>query len=425
MTPDPYWQAVIDALRYQSNAVTAGPDELKCFVPGLLSLSEVTCVPQRLVCHKGMIDRLPQPLLAACLGRATVTFANEVFVVFEISEANNPHARALEIDLARRFATPPAAPGPMLRQRPRMTWASAPRVVAALQSPTLLNVWARSSKWKLEVAELGDHEELSESALLDAPRWDGRSDGVVAVLVTSPAQLDSAEQLLPKSARIWVLHRAQAGLLPPPLMPRVDGIVTLSRRVRDMQRALHPELLSLPSWIIPPSYSAAVQWTWRKGLAWMMQSRPATRSSIDSALVQQTVELLRARDLDLTVYGQDTAGGFLDAGGKAALREACSCYVSPLPPWAGFGLAQHECMAAGVPIAGLTWGDLSDEMLADYTSLCEDLDSLAAAIERLCLSENYARTISAIGLDYIAGHRTRRTMDDAVERFADTLPPRH
>ncbi len=58
-------------------------------------------------------------------------------------------------------------------------------------------------------------------------------------------------------------------------------------------------------------------------------------------------------------------------------------------------------------------------------SLCENLDDLAAAIERLCRSEDYARAISAIGLDYIAGRRTMRTMDDAVERFADTLPPSH
>ena len=213
--------------------------------------------------------------------------------------------------------------------------------------------------------------------------------------------------------------------MPPPLMPRVDGIVTLSRRVRDIQRALHPDLLALPTWIIPPAYSAAAHWTWRKGLARMMQSRPATRSSIDSALVRQTIDLLRARDLDLKIYGQDTSGGFIDAAAKAVLQGACSCYVSPLPPWAGFGLAQHECMAAGVPVAGLTWGDLSEEMPSGYMSLCENLDDLAAAIERLCRSEDYARAISAIGLDYIAGRRTMRTMDDAVERFADTLPPSH
>ncbi len=111
-------------------------------------------------------------------------------------------------------------------------------------------------------------------------------------------------------------------------MPRVDGIVTLSRRVRDIQRALHPDLLALPTWIIPPAYSAAAHWTWRKGLARMMQSRPATRSSIDSALVRQTIDLLRARDLDLKIYGQDTSGGFIDAAAKAVLQGACSSVMS-------------------------------------------------------------------------------------------------
>jgi hypothetical protein len=283
---DPYWQAVVDELRRAPELETVGPAELKPFLPGLLSFREAREVPRRLLCHKGMVDRIPTDLLAACLGRARVAFANEVFVVFEITEASDPHVRALEVALSRQFLTTPEVGAGLLGRPRRRGGEGSARIVAALQSPTLLNIWASASTWKLEVAELGDHEALAERALLSAPQWDGNPDGVAAVLVTTPAQLERAEQFLPRAAKLWVFHRAMRGLLPDPLVTRVHGIVTLSRRVLDLQRTLQEELLAKPAWVVPPAYSAQASYGWRPDRAWLMKSRPSTRSATDLALLQ-------------------------------------------------------------------------------------------------------------------------------------------
>jgi len=103
---------------------------MKPFVPGLLSFTEIRVVPERIVCHKGMVNSLPIGLFAACIGRARVVFANEVFVIFEVGESTDPHIRALEIELARQLIEPASPPGPILDRQQ-----SAPRVDAAPQSP--------------------------------------------------------------------------------------------------------------------------------------------------------------------------------------------------------------------------------------------------------------------------------------------------
>lgn len=132
---DPHWQAVIDELQRRPELVTTGPTELKPFVPGLLSFAETRVVPARIVCHKGMVGSLPTGLLAACIGRARVAFANEVFVIFEVGESTDQHVRALEIDLARQFFESASLAGPRLRHPSLDRRQSALRVDAALQSP--------------------------------------------------------------------------------------------------------------------------------------------------------------------------------------------------------------------------------------------------------------------------------------------------
>lgn len=153
----------------------------------------------------------------------------------------------------------------------------------------------------------------------------------------------------------------------------------------------------------------------------MMNSRIQSRHNIFLRMINSVTELAAERDIEVVLYGQDAPGGFLDDEAKRALYGACSCYVSPMPPWAGFGLAQHECFAAGVPVAGLMWGDLREEM-PGYAGLCDTLDDLVDQVERLCTDEAHALELSHIGLDYIATHRTQRTMDDAVARLVEELP---
>jgi glycosyltransferase involved in cell wall biosynthesis len=148
-----------------------------------------------------------------------------------------------------------------------------------------------------------------------------------------------------------------------------------------------------------------------------MKSRPSTRDRYDLALTHQVIELAKQRSVDIVMYGQETAGGFLDSRAKYDLQGACSCYVSPLPPWAGFGLAQHECLSAGVPLAGLIWGDLEEELPAPYPALTETLDDLAEAVERLCTEQSFAEALSEAGLAYIAQHRTKTQTERSIQRF--------
>jgi len=140
---DPYWQAAVDELQVRPEVVTAGPVEMKPFVPGLLSFTEIRVVPERIVCHKGMVNSLPIGLFAACVGRARVVFANEVFVIFEVGESTDPHVRALEIELARQLVEPSSPPGPILDRQQ-----SAPRVDAD-PATTELQTRIATANWAL------------------------------------------------------------------------------------------------------------------------------------------------------------------------------------------------------------------------------------------------------------------------------------
>lgn len=434
---DPYWSAVLSFLDERADllAATAAPNGLKAFRPALIGFSDIRDLHavRQIVCHKGLIDEIPVSLLAASFGRAKAVFSNEVFVVLALGDSDVDHVRSFEIDLATRLSDPaldigralpnrPADDRPLLRRparwRPR---GSAPRVVAALQSPTLLNAWASSRNWRLEVAELGDHDGLSQAALLDLPAWDGDARDVAAVLVTTPLQLEQAGRLFPDAAHVWILHNGRPGLLPPKLAGEVDGILTLSRKVLALQHTHHPALMRIPSWVIAPSYEPRDRFGWTERRAWTMKSRPGTRDPYDLALTDQIIALAADRSVDIVLYGQDAPGGFLHGEARETLIRACSCYVSPLPPWAGFGLAQHECMAAGVPVAGLMWGDLREDLARDHPGLTANLDDLADVVVRLSTDEPFARSVSQAGLDYIARRRTRARMDRAVAGFVEEV----
>lgn len=437
---DPYWAALLAFLDEDRAlfSATAAPDGLKDYRPDLIAFSDLDQITsvQQVVCHKGLIDQIPVRLLAASFGRTKLAFSNEVFVVFRLEQSQSDHVRSFEIDLANHIAqgdldagqpssrraeiTRPLLPRPVSATKP----GASPRVVAALQSPTLLNNWASAKGWKLETAKLGDHEGLAESALLQVPTWDESDTAVAAVLVTTPLQLEEARTHFPRAAHIWIVHNGRAGLLPPKLIDEVDGVITLSRKVLALQRTHHPELLHKPSWVVPPWYEAERRYRWRANRAWTMKSRPSTRDRYDLALTQQVIALAKQRSVDIVMYGQDTAGGFLAARAKDELQSACSCYVSPLPPWAGFGLAQHECLSAGVPLAGLIWGDLAEELPAAYPALTETLDDLAEAVERLCTEEAFAEVLSEAGLDYIAQRRSKAQTERSIEQFLDEVRKR-
>lgn len=437
MLLDRYWLALLSYLDGDLSLLfaTAGPDSLKEHRPELIGFSELDDIQsiRQIVCHKGMIEQVPIKLLAANLGRAQLAFANEVFVVFQLNDSGTDHVRSFEIDLANYLSKLDFNPGsplsrrsgidrPLLR-RPAVpaTRTSSPHVVAALQSPTLLNNWASATGWTLKAAKLGDHEGLAEANLLQVPIWDGKDDAVAAVLVTTPLQLEEARKRFSHAAHIWIIHNGRFGLIPPRLIDQVDGIITLSRKVLALQRTHHPALMHKPSWVIAPSYEANKRYQWMPNRAWTMKSRPSTRDRYDLALTDQIIELAKQRSVNIVMYGQDTVGGFLDHDAKNQLQQLCSCYVSPLPPWAGFGLAQHEALSAGVPVAGLIWGDLAEDLTMPYPALSNTLDELSETIYRLCNDNAFANEVSDAGLDYIASCRGKLQMERSVTRFIDEV----
>lgn len=264
-----------------------------------------------------------------------------------------------------------------------------------LQSPTLLNILATSKQWQLEVmiAETG----LAEAAQLTAPAWGGRYPD--KVFVCSPDHLELARTVFPRSEHWWVAHNGKD------IGPIDAPTLALSERVAAIQRSAGVKDVR----VIVPHYSVAPAWKWEPGHAWSMLSRPSSRHPKH---VDNLVQLATHHPIEL--YGQDQPMGFLDAKGKEALFKACSCYASPLPPWAGFGLAQHECFAAGVPLVGSRWGDMPKEARPAWTSLDDDAEAQGRSLVRLCTERAYAEAMSVFGLELIEKHRSFERMEQSI-----------
>jgi len=430
---DSYWAGLAEFLTSAPAGfgVSLAPRSVAEAIPALTPFEEWDRfqIINRVIVHKGLVGEIPNGLLQGLFGTARSSFANEVFVVYEITPTKDDHVRAAEAALAENAvsggmrAASSQRSGQTLLRKPRATpYASCRRrVVAALQSPTLLNNWARSKKWDLQVAEIGDHEGLSEASLLSVAKWDGAYSDIVAVLVTTPAQLANAARAFPSAKRIWIPHNGQGHLIPRQVLEQIDGIVTLSRKVLDLQRTQIPELLEKPAWTIPPSYVPTHEFGWSENAAWSMKSRPGTRHEYDLALFAQCQERASKLGIQIKLFGQDTPGGFLGNNARAALYKSCSCYVSALPPWAGFGLAQHECMAAGVPVAGLYWGDVGERYGRKYPALVDDLDSLAEVVKELCGDRKFAMRVSEAGHGYIEQCFSPMAMDQAIEQFIEEI----
>lgn len=429
---DPYWAALFDFLSSHPplGPTSLAPQSVVDVFPGLMAYEQWSRDDRvnRVIIHKGLIEEVPRELLEILFGRASPSFANDVFVVYDVALTKDNHVRAAEEALAKRIAGQNESPASLvnasealLRKPSRIQHVATRRVVAALQSPTLLSNWARSGKWELQVAELGDPGGISEPALLTAPKWDGVADDVIAVLVTTPDQLMNAARTFPKAKRIWIPHNGQGQLIPRDLLKQIDGIVTLSRRVLDLQRTQVPQFLGKPAWVIPPSYLPTLEFGWSNNMAWSMKSRPKTRNKYELALFSACQERASRLGIEIKLFGEDTQGRFLDDKARMALYKSCSCYVSPLPPWAGFGLSQHECMAAGVPVAGFYWGDVREVFGPKYPSLVYDLDSLAEIVKRLCIDESFATRVSEAGHAYIKECLSPASMDQAIITFLEEI----
>jgi hypothetical protein len=287
-----------------------------------------------------------------------------------------------------------------------------PLVVAALQSPTLLNIWAESDCWKLEVAPLGDCD-LAEARLLKAPRYEQGEPR--AVLVCSPEHIERARGRWPGIKIVWVHHNARTDLFPIECQERADHRIVLAESIALAQKTWNAEP---PVSVIVPHYLPVRRFRWRPNTLWTMMSRPRTRHEEHLSMM---AEMIRRLGTALTVYGEDQPASFLGVRGKRELVEGSSAYVSSLPPWSGFGLAEHEMFAAGVPVIGPRWADIVSEMPDEYTTLCAGSEANVLAAKLLAGCQHCAEHFGEMGLEFVSQFRTRQRMDEGIEQFLEAL----
>ena len=293
-----------------------------------------------------------------------------------------------------------------------MNRASATRVVAAVQSPTLLNILATSSAWSLKVCAMGDHGGLDETSALRVPSWNNDEPPPDVVLVCAPSHREFAKRW-PAARVLWVIHNgSERGLLPKEHEEGLAGVVCFSERVRWICQAGR----SVRCHFVSPAYEAAPTWKWAPDALWSLRNRPDSRRDDRDAIIPAVVAGQKH-----TFYGQGQAAGFLDAEGKSRLRSSCSAYVSCLSRGSGFGLAEHEAFAAGVPVVGGYWGDIEAEMSPDYWSLAHHVGKMHLAAQTLAQRGDDAATLSELGLAYIREYRTVRRMDETIAAMLDQL----
>jgi len=288
-------------------------------------------------------------------------------------------------------------------------------VVAAIQSPTLLNILARSDEWHFRAYPLGDHEGLQEASMLTVPTWNHEIDPTPqAVLVCSPEHFRRARRFWPGAKLLWVMHNGyQRHLLPAEFEEGVAGAVCFSQLVGWLQSAGRR---SMPFYFLSPAYEPDPVWQWAPNNLWSLRSRPGTRGDDREGVVPALV-----RGVSHTFYGQDQPAGFASGAKKAHLLSSCSGFLSALPRGAGFGLAEHEAFAAGVPVVGGWWGDLREELSPSYWALSDDLRKVADASRRLCESPDGADELSRLGLDYIRAYRSAARMNDTIREFVSRI----
>lgn len=280
-------------------------------------------------------------------------------------------------------------------------------VVAAAQSPTLLNMLARSARWSLRVADLGDCQGLAEMAALKVATWQlDVDDDPRIVFVCSPMQFEVASARWPRARLLWFIHNGrERGLLPREYEERIDGAVCFSEHLRWICQSGRTR----PFYFVSLPYEPASEWSWAENRLWTLRNRADTRSDDGLNVIAAITD-----GFAHTYYGQGHPTAFADDETKRRLRGSCSAYISALHRTAGFGLAEHEALAAGVPVIGGWWGDLSVELSPRYWGLQHEIRAMRSAVERVVASRAWAEELSALGLEYVAKYRT-------VARFEQTV----
>jgi hypothetical protein len=281
-----------------------------------------------------------------------------------------------------------------------------PRVLFAHQAPTLIDNVAASPLWDVSVVDLGDSAGFDERKLLNTKP--GTTAGADWVFVCSPEQLRQARGI--RGVKVcWVLHNGKEAPVKTLLKSgAVHRIACMSQRNADQIRAWFGT--SVPISVLRPSYEPAMTWEWIANVSWTIKSRPWARDQRALELVHRVIR--EARAFDHRWYGQGQPNGFIMPGEKAALMRCCSCYVSCLPEWAGFGLTEHECMAAGVPVVGSRWGDTTR-----MTSQGMLHDDISVQIEYLNAARRMQAYICDVQFQYLRDVCSPAMRDRSIEEF--------
>ena len=304
-----------------------------------------------------------------------------------------------------------------------------PIVVAALQSPHMLNIWQQSEKWRLYYDLLGDHEGLEESRDLEVGRFNPlhvKAQRVAAALVASPLQMETAKKKFPNAKIFWVVHTGYfLEVFPSEHLDKVDGIVTLTKSVLNIQMDHKPGLGDKKNFIITPYYETQPTWRWKENLLWTVRSRAGTRMAPSKDRFEYVMNGVKSRvkgtETKVLFFGQDSPDGYLDKTGKLRLFENSSAYISALPENAGFGLAEHEALSHGVPIVGSRWGDIDTEVSPEYKALTPSQDEMIDYAVRLANDKEFAEEMSELGLEYIRKYRNKKSMDRQITKLVSFL----
>lgn len=283
-----------------------------------------------------------------------------------------------------------------------------PRVLFAHQAPTLIDNFAQSHLWRVETIDLGDSDGFDEMKLLKTSK-SSTTSGVEWLFVCSPLQLQNAQSLGSKVC--WVMHNGKpnpnlVGVINP---SNTQAIVCMSERNAAQVRFWYGK--DIPVHVLIPGYEPTPVWSWRSNLSWTVKSRPWARDREALELVHSVV--IGSKAFNHLWYGQGQPSGFLTPRNKLSIMQSCSCYISSLPRWAGFGLTEHECMAAGVPVVGSRWGDTAQigpgSLLNDWPKVQEQLATLARSTA--CPKASEAQ------LEYIRTYCSPKNRDLSIERF--------
>ena len=284
------------------------------------------------------------------------------------------------------------------------------RIVAAMQSPTLLNNLAQiRDVWSIEVVDLTDERDaFKESSLLELSRYDGTAGSVDMFWGCDEKHMRWANENLPGVPQAFFAHSG----LPEYVGPSANGrlvVGMLLANLRMVATNFQPDSLHRLS----PAYEAKPRWTWCPQKAWTMMSRPEARSAKTLASFQRVIVLAEEKYSPSPwwhlLYGQGQSRGFIGPEERERHLSRCSCYLSFQQPYGGFGLAEHEAMAAGTPVCAIRWGDMADEA-PNHPGIRETEREVAAAAVRCLSDEGFAREVSEAGLEYIRKWRTRERL---------------